>query len=80
MERYTEQQREARQATRQAAHQAIAGITADLGPRFVLETVADALEQAARTETGSRGDNLGHAAGIVRQLANVLNEKGEHDE
>lgn len=72
MERFTEGQ--------QAAHQAIAEITADLGPSFVLKAVADALEQAARTETGYYGDNLGHAAGIVRQLSKVLSDESNEEQ
>lgn len=71
MERFTERQ--------QAAHQAVAEIAADMGPSFVLQAVADALEQAARTETGAYGDNLGHAAGIVRQLSKVLGDEAEDE-
>ena len=67
MEQFTEQQ--------QAAHQTIAEIVADLGPAFVLDALADALAQTARSETGSRGDNLSYAVSIVRQLAEVLDDR-----
>ncbi len=67
MQKFSEQQ--------QAAHQGIAEMTADLGPTFVLEALADALYHQARTETGGRGDNLTQAVGILRQLAEVLEEK-----
>ena len=69
MQRFTEQQ--------QAAHQAIAEITADLGPGFVLQAVGDALAQMSRIETGTRGENLGHVARIVHQMAEVLSDQEE---
>lgn len=66
MEQFTEEQR--------AAHQAIAEIVADLGASFTLQAVADAFAHATRSETGTRGDNLGHATDILRQLSSVLAE------
>ena len=64
MDRFNEQQ--------STAHQAVAEIAADLGPAFLLEAVADALAQQARTERGDRGDNLNQAANILHNLADVL--------
>lgn len=58
----------------QAAQQAITEINADLGPAFLLETVAIALEQQAPTEKEFRGDSLRAAAGILRNLAEMLAE------